>query len=71
MDVDVLSRAPTSLPSKTDELAEKEVDAYLNVVVWNMPATNDTLQKIRIISGKDPELTELWLAVENGWPENI
>ena len=51
-------------------MAEKEVEAYLNLVIRNMPATEKRLEEIRNMTTVDAELQELQKVILDGWPQS-
>lgn len=53
---DTLSRSP--LPENTND-AEEEVNLYVNSVVQSLPISDRRLERVRVATEEDPELSEV------------
>ncbi|CAG7668265.1 unnamed protein product [Allacma fusca] len=62
---DTLSRAP--LPYATE--METEVEAYVNLIHENLPASDSKISEIIEMQCRDPETSRIRYYVETGWPE--
>ena len=51
---DALSRSPVSTTSCSDSKFQQEVDAYVNLLINNLPATDKRLTEIQSQQDKDP-----------------
>ena len=51
---DTLSRAPVSEPTVTDEKFQLELCAFIELVVQNLPDTEERLQEIQLHQDHDP-----------------
>ena len=68
LDADALSRAPVDTPTKTDEMAERDIITHVNAIIQAMPATSTRLQEIRDNTATDTVLQKLRLTITQGWP---
>ena len=50
---DTLSRAPSTNPTKSDQLFQQEAEIFVNAVVQNLPATEQRLEEIRCCQEAD------------------
>ena len=66
--VDTLSRAPNSEPDKADTDLQTEVNAFVNIVMENLPATAEKLQKIKSCQDEDPVCQRIKKFCHEGWP---
>ena len=62
---DTLSRAPVSEPTRDDEEFQREVQAFVESVMENIPAT---VQEIKSLQQKDPLYHQLLHYTQQGWP---
>ncbi len=60
---DMLSRAPTELPTTEDQLFDQEGDAYIQAVMRSIPASDKVLEEVK----QKQELDEA--CSKEGWPE--
>ena len=67
-DADAMSRAPVSQPTKEDEIAENDLNIYVNSIIKSMPATESRLNEIRKKIGEDELLKQLEESIISGWP---
>ena len=65
---DALSRAPVSDPTSTDTQFDKEVEAYVNLVLESFPATEKQLKRIQEAQIDDAVCTQVRKYCEEGWP---
>ncbi len=65
---DTLSRAPVSEPTEKDGNFQQEVSAFLDLVVHNLPATEQRLQDIQTHQDRDPICQKLKHYCQHGWP---
>jgi len=63
---DTLSRAPVSEMDGREEVFRHEVNAYVNVIVANLPATKERLRVIREQQDKDPVCCKLKTYCQQG-----
>ena len=65
---DTLSRAPVSEPTRDDEEFQREVQAFVESVMENIPAT---VQEIKSLQQKDPLYRQLLHYTQRGWPDKF
>ena len=65
---DTLSRAPAVGPSTSDQTFQQEVQAFLDVVTENLPATDNRLSEIRSLQEQDPICQQLKQFCTQGRP---
>ena len=65
---DTLSRAPVAEPDKVDKELQTEVNAFVNIVIENLPATADKLQEIKSLQEDDPVCQQIKTFCQEGWP---
>ena len=65
---DTLSRAPDSEPDKADTDLQTEVNAFVNIVMENFPATAEKQQKIKSCQDEDPVCQQIKKFCKEGWP---
>ena len=65
---DALSRAPVSGFTKTDETFDKEVNAYIQSAINNLPLTERKLDEIRSHQKSDRVCKEISTYLQRGWP---
>ena len=63
---DTLSRAPDSEPDKADTDLQTEVNAFVNIVMENFPATAEKLQKIKSCQDEDPVCQQIKKVLPRG-----
>ena len=68
LDADTLSRAPVGIPTKDDELANKDLAVYVNAIMSQLPMSNKRLEEIKEETEKDEVLQKVIKAVKLGWP---
>ena len=66
---DTLSRAPASNPTTADELLHQEADAFVNMVVQHLPATERRLEEIKQHQSSDETCQQLIVFCQSGWPD--
>ncbi|XP_062593536.1 uncharacterized protein K02A2.6-like [Saccostrea cucullata] len=64
---DTLSRSP--LTGNTED-TEEEVNLYVDCVVENLPISDQRLERIRLATADDPELSEVLKKTQNWWPDH-
>ena len=69
-DADALSRAPHQQPSQADIKTQEEINCYVRMVVENMPATTQYLEKVKRETLKDEVLQKLQKVMDEGWPKS-
>ena len=67
---DTLSRAPVCNPDPQSEQLQRDVSAYVNLVIDHLPATEKRLIEIQTAQQEDPICQQVKLFCQNGWPEN-
>ena len=65
---DALSRAPAREPTETDQSLVREADAYVNIIMNNLPATEKRLEEIRNVQGSDKVCKQIMRFCQSGWP---
>ena len=65
---DALSRAPASQPSTTDKELQDTTDAFVNIVMQNLPISEKRLEEIRQHQTRDPICTQVKAYCKDGWP---
>ena len=66
---DALSRAPATSFTPDDEKFKQEVDAYVNLVLQNLPATEKRLEEIKKLQEEDEVCKQIKLYCRDGWPD--
>lgn len=66
---DTLSRAPASGPAAADELFQQEANAFVNIVLQHLPASEQRLEEIKKRQGEDEDYQQLTLFCQSGWPD--
>ena len=67
---DTLSRAPVSSPTSEDTQFNSAVDAYVDLMLQDLPATEKRLQQIQQAQKEDAVCCKLIKYCQEGWPEN-
>ena len=65
---DTLSRAPTTEPTNSDEILQQEVNAFVNSLIRNLPATEQRLEEIRLLQQRDEACQLITTYCQTGWP---
>lgn len=65
---DMLSRAPTSVPSSSDYLFYQETSVFVDTVVQSLPASDAQLEKIRQEQEQDDVCKQIKVYCRDGWP---
>ena len=65
---DTLSRSPVSTSSAQDEKCYQDVEAYVNFVFQNLPASDKRIEQIKEEQGKDVICQQLVEYCKHGWP---
>ncbi len=66
---DALSRAPVASPTPADQLLQQEADAYVRVVVQNVPATEPRLIRIKQLQDEDEACQKIIEYSQTAWPD--
>ena len=66
---DALSRSPVNPASCSDSKFQHEVDAYVNLLIHNLPATDKRLLDIQSQQDEDPVCQRLKKYCQEGWPD--
>ena len=67
IDADAFLRAPVAMPTAEDEIAEKELNVYVNAVIKNLPASDQRIEEIKQRTLEDQTLRKLKLLLPK-WP---
>ena len=65
---DTLSRASVTSPTSEDTQFNSVVDAYVNLMLQGLPATEKQLQQIQQAQKQDPVCCKLIKYCQEGWP---
>ena len=65
---DALSRAPVSRSTQEDDEFRQEVNAYVNMVIKSLPATEQRLEMIKALQDEDETCKCIKQYCVNGWP---
>ena len=65
---DTLSRAPCSSLTKDDNLLQDETDAYIQVMIQTLPATENRLEEIKRRQEEDEVCKQIVKYCQKGWP---
>ena len=65
---DMLSRAPTSLPSSSDHLFHQETNAFVQTVIQGLPASDGHLERIKQEQEQDDVCKQIKTYCRVGWP---
>ena len=65
---DTLSRAPVAQISAVDQEFTKEVDAYVNMIVSSLPATDVMIRDIKSSQSSDATCQKIHEYLQGGWP---
>ena len=66
---DALSRSPVSSATDTDYELQKDVSAYVDLLVQTLPASDHQLQLVRQAQDCDETCTQIKSYCLNGWPD--
>ena len=66
---DTLSRAPLSNPTSTESVLQEETDAFVNLVLNHLPATEHRLEEIKRLQESDEACQAIVEFCHSGWPE--
>ena len=66
---DALSRSPVSSATHADYELQKEVSAYVDLLVQTLPATDNQLQVVRKAQDSDVTCTQIKSYCQHGWPD--
>ena len=66
---DALSRAPTTTPSSSNNLFQDEVEAYIQVTMQDLPATEKRLAEIQVHQEQDETCKMVRDFCKRGWPK--
>ena len=65
---DMLSRAPTNLPSSSDHLFHQETNAFVQTVIQGLPASDGQLERVKQEQEQDDVCKQLKVYCREGWP---
>ena len=65
----MLSQSQIEMNSCSDSNFQKEVDAYFNLIINNLPATDARLKEIQSQQNEDPVCQKLQTYCQEGWPD--
>lgn len=65
---DALSRAPCSSPTEEEDQFQQEVEAFVDLVIHTLPATEQRLTQIRLKQKEDVTCRKLMEFCKSGWP---
>ena len=68
---DALSRALVSSSTPEDDRFRQEVNAYVNMVIKTLPATEQYLEMIKALQEEDEVCRHVKQYCINGWPDEI
>ena len=66
---DMLSRAPTSTPTSADQQFHHEGNAFINMVIQGLPASDRQLETIKEQQEQDEVCQQIKAYCEKGWPD--
>ena len=66
---DALSRSPVSLATDADYELQKDVSAYVDLLVQTLPASDHQLQVVKKAQDSDETCTQIKSYCLNGWPD--
>ena len=66
---DTLSRAPLSTPTSNESALQEETDAFVNLVLHHLPATENRLEEIKRLQESDEACQAIVEFCHSGWPE--
>ena len=66
---DTLSRAPASDSTPADPALQEETSAYVNLILENLPATEQRLQGIKQHQDSDEICRSIAMFCQSGWPD--
>ena len=65
---DALSRAPVGKPTTEDDIFVEEAEAFKDLVIQHLPATDRRLEELRQAQMNDAVCTQVRSWVKDGWP---
>ena len=65
---DMLSRAPTSTPTIVDQQFHQEGNAFINMVIHGLPASDQQLETIKAQQQQDEVCQQIKAYCDKGWP---
>lgn len=65
---DALSRSPVNTTSCSDSKFQQEVDAYVNLIINNLPVNDSCLKEIQCQQDEDQVCQKLKIYCQEGWP---
>ena len=65
---DMLSRAPSGLPTASDQLLHQEADVFVNTVIQGLPASDKMLEEIKQHQEEDETCKQVRAYCKDGWP---
>ena len=68
---DALSRAPVSSATDADYQFQKEVSAYVELMIQTLPATVHQLQVVQEAQDSDVTCTQIKSYYQHGWPDQM
>ena len=63
-------RVPVAEPDKGDKEFHTEVNAFVDIVLENLPATAGKLKEIESLQDEDPVCQQIKVFCEKGWPKS-
>ena len=66
---DALSQSPVSLATDADYELQKDVSAYVDLLVQTLPASDHQLQVVKRVQDSDETCTQIKSCCLNGWPD--
>ena len=68
---DALSRAPVSSATDVDYQFQKDISAYVELLVQTLPATDHQLQVVQEAQDSDVTCTQIKSYCQHGWPDQM
>ena len=65
---DMLSRAPTGIPTTSDQSLHDEANAFIKTVIQGLPATDEQLEAIKLEQEQDEVCEQIKTYCQEGWP---
>ena len=66
--MDTLSRAPSGLPTASDQLLHQEADVFVNMVIQDLPASDNMLEEIKQHQEEGQVCKQVRNYRKEGWP---
>ena len=68
---DALSRSPVSSATTADSELQKDVSAYVDLLMQSLPATDHQLQVIKDAQNSDATCSQIKSYCQHGWPDRL